>query len=80
MTGAEEVAWDNFNEFYRMFGKTYTWLSTSVFVQRETDHRFIILVKDIKRGRIKITPEFMRSITNPALKQKVIEAICLARI
>jgi hypothetical protein len=30
-------------------------------------------------GKLKVTPELMRSISDPAWKQKLIEAICLGR-
>ena len=79
MTGIEEAAWDNFEEL-----KRYVRWNVNVNLLMFVESSFINahkkqFIKDLKRGRIKITPEFMRDL-EPELKKVVLEAICLARI
>ena len=79
MTGTEEVAWDNFEEL-----RKYVHWYTHVYLIRRAETSFVgthrkQFIRDIKRGRIKITPEFMHDL-DPEMKKIVVEAICLARI
>jgi hypothetical protein len=80
MTGPEEVAWDNFEELkrYVRYDKDDTlrvWVEPSLITFHKKQ-----FIRDLKRGRIKITPEFMRDLESPELKRIVLEAVCLARI
>ena len=84
MTGTEEVAWDNFEELKQYIdlysGLTRTPFLESFFGGISIERRKTIFVRDIKLGRIKISPEFMCSLESPELKKIVIEAICLAKV
>jgi hypothetical protein len=46
-------------------------------IQREA---FTIILGLIKERKLKITPEYMASITDPKMKQQLIEAVCLSKV
>ena len=52
-------------------------------LRREKQEAIIVynfLCELIKKRMIHVTPEFMKSVTDPAIKKQLIEAICLSKI
>ena len=39
-----------------------------------------VLLEKVKLGKIKVTEELMKSVTNPSWKQELNEAICLSKV